>query len=146
MIDSTVSRIIFNELFRHWAVSAYHQHYIVSYCFLHWPYCNLLMDTAMLLCLLFLLIGGHCASGQLAASGSFNRSFVVVQPSSVCTCQPCGCEPNGSCAGSIGCAPVPPPGGYFGGASAPSLRNYNQPRFSRKIVLITGGTCVDCGL
>lgn len=87
--------------------------------------------------LLCLLACTNCFA-QLVTSGAFDASLVVVQPSSSCTCQPCGCSPDGSCAGSTGCAPGTPSQGFYGGATPPSKQKPLK-RFNGKTVLITGG-------
>lgn len=95
--------------------------------------------TALLVALLLLLLTLHGLDAQLVREGGFNKSYVVLQPDGGCTCQPCGCEPDGSCSGAPGCAPVPPPDGYYGGATAPSKRR-PFARFEGKTVLVTGAS------
>ncbi|GBF95307.1 hypothetical protein Rsub_08338 [Raphidocelis subcapitata] len=79
------------------------------------------------------LAGG--ARAQAPAPG--DRAKVVLRGPDDCTCAPCGCDPNGSCEGSGGCAPK---GLYGGGAKAPADRAPRGARFDGKTVLITGGS------
>lgn len=85
-----------------------------------------------------LLITASGALGQTVLKAPRDRSKVTLYAPNTCTCQPCGCAPDGSCEGAVGCAPGG--GGGYGRAKPPRERQAGGKRFDGQTVVITGGS------